>query len=100
MTWATEAQLPKQVSGSITFKKINFTPPLKMGETTYQGTKRAFGPLQWAQTQNFLKNSHKGGVKNDELTPKIWKRGRTTKQKGRPLGRTSKEDTKNHLDIP
>jgi hypothetical protein len=40
MTWATKAQLPKQVFGSIMFKKINFTAPLKMAKTTYQWTRR------------------------------------------------------------
>jgi hypothetical protein len=42
----------------------------------------------------------KGGVKNDELILKTWKKGETTKQKGRPLDETTRKDTKSHLDIP
>jgi len=42
----------------------------------------------------------KGGVKNSELTPITWKKGETMKQKGRPLDKTRREDTKSHLDIP
>jgi hypothetical protein len=47
-----------------------------------------------------LKNSHKGGIRNDELTLKTWKKGETTKQKARPLGKTSRKDTKSHTNIP
>jgi len=42
----------------------------------------------------------KGGVKNDELILKTWKKGETMKQKGRPLDKTTRKDTKSHLDIP
>jgi hypothetical protein len=54
-----------------------------------------FGAFQRNQIQKSLKNSHKGGVKNDKLFPKAWKRGEATKQKNE----TSKEDIKSHLDI-
>jgi hypothetical protein len=41
----------------------------------------------------------KGEVKNNLLTLKPKKGGGGTKQKGRPLSETLKENTKSHLDV-
>lgn len=44
--------------------------------------KRGLKALQWAQTQKFLKNSHQGRIKNNELILKTWKKGNNeTKRK-------------------
>jgi hypothetical protein len=76
----------------MTSKEINLTPPLEMGKTFVDGLK---GP--WGITMNsdpkVSQKVPKGGIKNGELIPKTWKKGETTKQKGRPLDETTREDT-------
>jgi hypothetical protein len=61
--------------------------------------KRDLEALQWTQTQKPFKNSHQGVVKYNKLIPKLGTKGKT-KQKGKPLGETSKEDILSNLDIP
>jgi hypothetical protein len=46
-----------------------------------------FKAFQRDQIQKSFKNSHKGGVKNDKLFPKAWKKGEATKQKKRNIKR-------------
>ncbi len=70
-----------------------------MGKTFVDGLERPWG-IRMSPNSKVSQKIPKGRVKNGELILKTWKRGETTKQKGRPLDETTKEDTKSHLDIP
>jgi hypothetical protein len=80
-------------------KEINPMPPTKNGENHLPTDKKGLEAFQRAMTQKSFKYSHQGGVKIDELTLKTWK-GEGNDKKKKPLGKTSREDAKSHLDVP
>jgi len=54
----------------MTSMEVKHMPPLEMGKATCRWIIRASGHSKKPRPKRFFKNSHQGGVKNNELIPK------------------------------
>jgi len=52
--------------------EVKHMPPLEMGKATCRWIIRASGHSKKPRPKRFFKNSHQGGVKNNELIPKTF----------------------------
>jgi hypothetical protein len=84
----------------MTSKEINLMPPLEMGRTTYQwtiGASRHFNePKPKSFSKTLIRVESKSQVDFESL--EVGGKG-TTKQKGKPFNKTSKKNTKSHLNV-